>query len=107
MTCGQCASASQRSGENLKAPRTRRKGINPRAEQTQQTGGNPMAIRTQQTGVNPETEVAHSHILTSREVNARVGSTHLNQDTISSSGNIFQRLGRGVNLRDTLNRRCD
>ena len=69
--------------------------------------GNPMAVRTQQTGVNPETEVTLSHTLTIRGVNTRAGSTHPNQDSRSSSGNVFWRLGRGVDLRDTLNIRPD
>ena len=66
-----------------------------------------MAIRTLQTSVNPETEVTHSYMLTSRGANARAGSTHLNQDARSSSENVFRRLGCGVDLRDTLNRRRD
>ena len=66
-----------------------------------------MAIRNQQMGAKPKTEVTRSHTLTSRGANARAESTHLNQDEISSSENIFRRLGHGVDLRDTLNRRCD
>ena len=89
MTNGQRALISQWLGENPKAPRTWRKGQNLRAEQTQRTGGNSMALRTQHIGVNPETEDARSHTLTSRGVNIRVGSTHLNQDARSSTRNIF------------------
>ena len=66
-----------------------------------------MAVRTQQTGVNPKTEVACSHMLTSKGVNARARSTYLNQDARSSSGNIFLRLGYRANLKDTLNRSRD
>ena len=106
VTSGRRASASQRSGENPKALRTPCKRKNLRAKQMQRTSGNPMAIRTQQTGVNLETEVTRSHTLTSRGVNTRAGSTHPNQDTRSSLGNIFQRLGCRADLRDTLNNLC-
>ena len=92
----QHASASQQSGENPKALRAQCNGKNLRAEQTQWTGGNLMAVKIQQMGVNLEIEVAYSHTLTSKEVSAR-----------SSSRNVFWRLGRGANLRDTLNRRRD
>ena len=107
VTSRQCASVLQQSGENPKAPRTRRKGKNPKDEQTQWTSGNPMVVRNQQTGVNLETKVARSPMLTSMGVNARTKSTHLNQDAKSSSGNVFQILGRGADLRDMLNKRRD
>ena len=94
-------------GENSEALRTQRKGKNPRAEQTQRTGGNLMAIRNQQMGAKSKTEVIRSHTLTSKGANARAESTHVNQDEISSSENIFRRLGHEADLRDTLNRMRD
>ena len=66
-----------------------------------------MVVRTQQMGVNLKIEVTSSHTLTSRRVNTRARSTHPNQEVRSSSGNIFWRLGRGADLRDTLNKRHD
>ena len=54
----------------------------------QQTGGNLMVVKTQQTGVNPGTKVTCSHMPTSKEARARVGSTHPNQDERSDLGNV-------------------
>ena len=107
VTSGQRALVSQRSSENLKALRYLHKGKNSKAKQTQPMGGIPMAVRTKWMGVNPETEVARSHTLTSKGVNARAGSTYPNQDARNNSGNVFWRLGRGADLKDTLIRRCD
>ena len=104
---GQRASISRWSGENPKALGTQHNGKNLRVEQTQRMGGNLMAVRTKQIGVNPEIEVAYSHMLPSKGVNTSVGSTHINQDERSSSGNVFQRLGCGADLRDMLNKGRD
>ena len=53
-------------------------------------GGNLMAVRTQQMGVNPETEVTHSHTLTSQEAKEKARSTHPNQGERTGSGNISE-----------------
>ena len=104
---GRRASASQRMGENPRAPRAQHMGKNLWTEQTQRTGGTLMAVRTQQMGFNSRTEVTRSYTLTSREARARAGSTHPNQDERSSLMSFFRILGHEADLRDTLNRRRD
>ena len=60
--------------------------------------------------VNLGTEFTCSHALTSkeaREARVRARSTHPSQGKRSCSGYVFRRLGRGAEMRDTLNLRRD
>ena len=119
-TSGQCAPSSQQTGENPRATCIQRTGENSRAVAKQRTGENlkaartqrmkenPMAVRTQWTGVNPRAEVARSHTPTSVGTRGHTGSARTGHNKgRSESGNVFKRLGKGANLRDTLNRRRD
>ena len=67
-----------------------------------------MAVGTQRTGVNLRVKVACSHMPTfvGTRGHTRSAWTGHNEGR-SESRNVFRRLGRGADLRDTLNRRQD
>ena len=78
------------------------------AARTQWTSENPMAVRNQRTGVNSRAEVVGSHTLASVGAKGYTGSVLLNQNGKRSSlGNVFRKLGKEADLRDTLNKRLD
>ena len=75
---------------------------------SQRIGQNRIAVRIHRTGVDPRVEVPRSHLPESNRTigcpkNTRTGNNQEN----STTGNVFNRLGRGADMRDTLNRRCE
>ena len=81
-------------------------GDNPRAVGTQQTGENLRAVRTQQTCVDPRAEIARSHLPDSVKTRGRSDNTQTGDDQArGTSRNMFNRLGKWVDMRNTLNRR--
>ena len=75
-----------------------------KAVRTQWTGENLMAVGTQKTGPNPRAEFAHSHTPTFVGARGCTESAQTNHNgRRNESGNVFRRLGRRADLRDTLN----
>ena len=58
-------------------------------------------------GLNPRAGAAHSHVLESQRNRARseVVRASENNPVRSIIGNVFKRLGKGADMRETLNRR--
>ena len=76
-----------------------------RAIASQRTGKNLMAVRTQQMGVDPRAKTACSHLpelYRTREY-SKNGRTDNNQGR-STMRNVFNKLGRGADMRDRLNK---
>ena len=76
---------------------------------SQQIGINLNDVTSQCTSVNPRAGAAHSLMLESQRNGAHLGGImHVgehNLDRRSVSGNMFNRLGKGVDMRETFNRR--
>ena len=99
---------SQLSSVNPKVARMQQMGENPRAIEKQRTGENLRATRTHQMGVNTRVKVARSHMLASIESRRHTDNIPTsNDEERSRSRNVFKRLGKGADLRDTLNKRWD
>ena len=61
-----------------------------------------MVVRSQRTGVDPRAGVARSHMLESHRnrEHSEVAHTGNNNPGRSTLGNVFNRLGRGADMRD-------
>ena len=73
---------------------------------SQWIGENLIVMRYQRTGVDPRDGVAHSHLL---ESNRNRGHSEVvrigNNQGRSTTWNMFNKLSRGADIRETLNRR--
>ena len=74
---------------------------------SQQIGVNLKVVRSRRMGVDLRAGAAYSHMLESQKNRwhsevIRIGE---NNSGMSTSGNLFNRLGMGANMRETLNRR--
>ena len=69
-------------------------------------GENPRAVETQWTGVDSKAEIGHSRLQDSMRTKRHINNARTGDDQARSrSGNMFRRLGKRENIRDTLNRR--
>ena len=74
---------------------------------SQQTGVNLMTLRSQRICVDPRASVVHSYIPESQRnrASSEVICAGKNNPGRSTSGNVFNRLGRDADMRETLNMR--
>ena len=74
----------------------------------QRAGENSMAVETQQMSTKLRVEVVCSHTSTFMGTRRGTESAQTGQrEEMSDSVNVFRRLGRRADLRDTLNKRQD
>ena len=68
----------------------------------------PNGCETQRTDVDPRARVAHSQQLESSKTRGRLDNAWTgNNQGRSTTGNVFNRLGKGADMRDILNRRWE
>ena len=73
----------------------------------QQIGVNLVAVRSQCMSVDLRTNATYFYMLESQKNKGRSKVEHAGKNNTrrSTLGNVFNRLGRGADMRDTLNRR--
>ena len=74
---------------------------------TQRTRVNLMVVRSQCMDADPRASAAHSHMLKSQRNKGRseVVRVGANNPGLNTSKNMFNRMGRGTDMKKTLNRR--